>query len=522
MKTIDEGASITEETKDADHIASAADRINLPKDIEARIDFSKEPLIIHPLLGKDFRIPPSATVAISGLDYKRVMNNVDETINTIASKYADLELKYLSLWAEFQKIIRDKESGNSALGQMWELLPADTRIPDHSIWEHRRVASAIAGALPEPALLLFSIGPIQDFIATARKTQDLWSGSYMLSYISWLAMKNISEESGPDSIIFPDLINQPFCNLWLREKGLGFIEEPRKDELSCPTLPNRVLAILPRDSAEDIANKAEELVKSTFKEICFAVKEGLEDRVNGLRGDTVWDGIWARQIKEFIEIYWVVLPMGKKDEYKAFIETYKTFLGEELLKDFEKLLKEYEEKGFGPNIGTIYGQLYRFLEKGLGSRKTIRDFLQQSEPHYKCTMCGLREPVHPEKYNDQSCEKYGALVNFWKEKLSEKLPDIKASERLCAVCVTKRFAPKYYFNGKKNFGINTSYPSTSTMATSAFKLRIIENLDKPELSTKINNYLTTIEKLLSEERIRLYDTVPMIRRACRDDLGKKF
>jgi len=30
-------------------------------------------------------------------------------------------------------------------------------------------------------ILLFSIGPIQDFIASARRSRDLWFGSWMLS-----------------------------------------------------------------------------------------------------------------------------------------------------------------------------------------------------------------------------------------------------------------------------------------------------------------------------------------------------
>lgn len=524
MRIIESRASITDETEDADHIASAADRINFPTEIETRIDFSREPIIVHPLSGKKFRIPASATSAISGIDYAQVMNNVNDAINEIASQYPDseLELRYLSLWAELQEIIKNKESGNSALGQLWELLPADTRIPDHSIWEHRRVTSAIAGALPEPALLLFAIGPVQDFIATARKTQDLWAGSYILSYISWTVMKTISEEIGPDSIIFPDLIRQPFCDLWLRDKGLQWIQKPKKDDLSSPTLPNRVLAILPEDRADDIAKKADISVKTGFKEICLSVKEKLENTIEELKGDSKWNEIWDRQIKDFIEVYWAILPMGRKDEHKAFIETYKTFLGNELIEGFERLLKEYETRGFGPNIGTVYGQLYKFIEKRLGSRKTIRDFSQQSEPHYKCTMCGTREPVHPENYNNQSCEKYDALVGFWKGRLRKDFPDIKASERLCAVCLTKRFACRYYFNDKRGFDIHISYPSTSTMATSAFKLRVIKNLNKPELATRVSNYLNVVEQLLGQERIRLSDAIPMVRCSCRNDIATRF
>lgn len=515
MRMIESSASITKETKDADHIASAADRINFPKDIEAKVDFSKEPVIVHPLSGKEFKIPASATSPISGIDYKQVISNVDKAIRELSSKYPDLELKYLSLWAELQNIIKvkEKETGNSALGQIWNLLPADTRIPDHSIWEHRRITSAIAGAMPEPSLLLFSIGPIQDYIATARKTQDLWAGSYTLSYLSWTAMRSIGEEIGPDSIIFPDLLDQPFCKLWLKEKGLQFISEPGKDDLSSPTLPNRILAIIAKDNIENIAKKAEDAVKSVFNEICLSVKEKFEITFDELKGEAIWDEIWNRQTRDFIETYWTILPMGKKNEYKDFIETYKTFMGNDLLKEFEKLLKEYETKGFGPNIGTVYGQLYKFLEKGLGSRKTIRNFSQHPEPHYKCTMCGVREPVHPKTHNNQSCEEYGALVGFWREKLQAKFPDIRISERLCAVCVTKRFVCKHYFNGKKGFGINTSFPSTSTMATSAFKLRIIERGNTNELLVKAHNYTKRIIALIGDTA--LGGTLPKIFKECK-------
>ncbi len=515
MRIIEGSASIANETKDADHIASASDRINFPRDIEAKVDFSKEPVIIHPLSGKEFKIPPSATSAITGIDYKRVMDAVGDTVKEIALKYPDLESRYLSLWAELYEIIKvkEKEYGNSALGQLWELLPADTRIPDHSIWEHRRVASAIAGALPEPSLLLFSIGPIQDFIATARKTQDLWAGSYMLSYISWTAMKAISEEMGPDSIIFPDLMGQPFCNLWLRESGLEFIEKPGGESLSSPTLPNRVLAILSKDNVEKIARRAEDAVKRVFIEVCFTVKKEIENSLNELKNDAIWEEIWNRQTRGFLQVYWSILPIGKKNEYKSFIDTYKTFLGNDLLKIFEKLLKEYETKGFGPNIGTVYGQLYRFLEKTHGSRKTIRDFSQQSEPHYKCTMCGIREPVHPEQYNNQNCKEYGALVGFWKERLRSKFQDIKPSERLCAVCLTKRFACRHYFNSKKDFRISTSYPSTSTMATAAFKLRIIEKSDSNDLLIKAHSYTQRINALVGDTAQG--EALPMVWGACR-------
>ena len=48
-------------------------------------------------------------------------------------------------------------------------------------------------------LFVISIGSVQDFIAAARRTRDLWIGSHLLSEISKAAAKAIAEEGGSRS-----------------------------------------------------------------------------------------------------------------------------------------------------------------------------------------------------------------------------------------------------------------------------------------------------------------------------------
>src|SRR6266436_2828387 len=43
--------------------------------------------------------------------------------------------------------------------------------------------------MSETYLLAFHLGPVQDFIVTARRTQDWWMGSWLLSHLSQTAMK---------------------------------------------------------------------------------------------------------------------------------------------------------------------------------------------------------------------------------------------------------------------------------------------------------------------------------------------
>ncbi|NIA13606.1 MAG: type III-B CRISPR-associated protein Cas10/Cmr2 [Nitrospiraceae bacterium] len=50
-------------------------------------------------------------------------------------------------------------------------------------------------------LLAMTVGPVQEFIAAARRTRDLWFGSYLLSEISKAAAKTVRNQGG--SLIFP-------------------------------------------------------------------------------------------------------------------------------------------------------------------------------------------------------------------------------------------------------------------------------------------------------------------------------
>ena len=52
-------------------------------------------------------------------------------------------------------------------------------------------------------LLLVSIGPVQDFIATARRTRDLWFGSMLLSELSKAAAATLHREE-PGCLVFPN------------------------------------------------------------------------------------------------------------------------------------------------------------------------------------------------------------------------------------------------------------------------------------------------------------------------------
>ncbi len=141
----------------------------------------------------------------------------------------------------------------------------------------------------------FTIGPVQGFIAQARRTRDLWSGSFLLSYLSGCAMAEIRRCDG--RIKVPDVEGDQLLR-WIESDGEG--APPR-----IGTLPNRFVA-----SAEDpagAARSAAEGVRSRWKKIADCVwnkyVEGVADQGKNTRE------IWERQVNNFWEIHWTIGAM---------------------------------------------------------------------------------------------------------------------------------------------------------------------------------------------------------------------
>jgi CRISPR-associated protein Cas10/Cmr2 subtype III-B len=214
------------------------------------------------------------------------------------------------------------------------LLPADTRIPDHTIWSHMQVVSALAGCIEEggkwqPAFLRFQLGPVQEFIAAARSVRDLWSGSYLLSWLMAAGLKALSEDAGPDAVIFPNLREQPLFDLhWRREiwdrfrigdKPIWDSMEWDNEDLLTPNLPNVFLAIVPAGSASRLAERVKAAMEAEWQSIARAVwdacsKAGLtadEPAISADERELRFHG----QVDTFLTISWQATPWpGSLDE----------------------------------------------------------------------------------------------------------------------------------------------------------------------------------------------------------------
>src|SRR5262249_22310275 len=96
---------------------------------------------------------------------------------------------------------------------------------------------------PEACLLTFALGPVQPFIAAARSVRDLWTGSYLLSWLTSRAMRPILDRFGPEAFLMPAPENNPLLD--------GAVRSDRDRPSAC--LPNRFLAVVPGDPRGDLA-----------------------------------------------------------------------------------------------------------------------------------------------------------------------------------------------------------------------------------------------------------------------------
>ncbi len=472
----------------ADWWAAAADRPNWPKDIWAQTHWEKEPILIHPLSGKEFDLRTLATT-----DYRQFKECSQEHFKRLKmsdGERADWKRTLLAYWRFGAEI--PEESDDSKLGALWSLLPADTRVPDHSIWDHLDLTSAFAGVFAtdenqEVALLIVSLGPVQSFIASARTTSDLWAGSHLLAHLSWEAMKPLCEQLGPDAILFPRLRGLPLVDRWLRDEvGIDSSLFEGSDwttrgtdanPLFAAALPNRFVAIVPASHAQSLAQKAAGSARNWLQELGMKTVEELLKEAGYPDDDQ--DAYCYQQMREqiegFPEVHWASVPFSlvrprdrskQRDiDIKALQQAMQPFFPESaeqpgfLGSDAWAVLQR-ESEFFSPNPGVLYPVIHDLAERTLASAKAVRPFEQMEQNGWRCSMTGETEwlTTNPAQLKRSYRQQEDTL---WSRIHNSKPSWAKQGEHLGALPAIKRLWPTIF---AKQAGAQRFVVSTHTMA----------------------------------------------------------
>jgi len=258
--------------------------------------------------------------------------------------------------------------------------------------------------------------PVQDFIAEARRTRDLWAGSYLLSYLAGRALHAAVAAGG--TVVSPDTAqNQMYAQVGASLAGRS---APDAAYPRVGTLPNHFEIEAPPEGAVGVATGAAEAWNAAW----LAVARAVWSAAIGPWADEVTEGIWARQVGG----------------------------------DGDGAASPWE----GHWVVGDYGDLQR--------RRWLRAFARPAEAGMKCTMCGRREAL---RTRDSDPRAFWAAVHE-RLRAQGRAFDIDADgrERLCAVCAVKRFYPTV--RDALPWRIAEQYPSTATIATLPWRRAVLE------------------------------------------------
>jgi len=474
----------------------------------ARVNWAKKPILIHPLTDQRYDLGKHG--GLSETDFQDLKQRSFDHFSKLLMRengITDFRKSVLAFWRFGPEV--SEENDNGKLGALWNLLPADTRIPDHSIWDHLDLTSAFAGAFAadpenEAALLSLSIGPVQPFIAAARKMEDLWAGSHLLARLSWEAMKVVCEQLGPDAILFPRLRGVPQVDLWLRDE-CKLPDELFKDcdwnrgatdsnPLFSAALPNRFVAVVPQSQAKELAKAVESHVRQWLQRLGEDVVMLLLHEAGYDKEATTTPYEQMReQLAGFPEVHWAAVPFSlikPRNKQKqtdldvtALSDAMAPFFGVEpgqpcgfLEADAWKLLREElqlsDEQGkksvfFAPNPGVLYPAVQDLAERVLAAAKTVRPFAQTAHYGWRCSLTGESEWLTTDR--EQLKKSYRQQTDtLWAKVAGKKPAWAKKGEHLGALAAIKRLWPTLFAEGVDNAlgnkGLSRFVVSTHTMA----------------------------------------------------------
>ena len=289
-------------------------------------------------------------------------------------------------------------------------------------------------------ILHMSIGPVQQFVGQARRTRDLWAGSFLLSWLAGQLMAAVMRRGGHVLLPFVGTVQTP------NDRLLAAILGRRSEGPTVGTLPNRFKASVP--AAFDPALAAHD-ARQAWRRLAECVWDqflaGTADRGRGTRA------IWERQVDGFWDLQWVTGADPGDGSDAAWLDRRKNWRSQ-----------------WPPQEGGDHCT-------GMGDWQEISGFVRAHQRHLQNAFwIDLQRTV-------------GRL-------------DIRDVERLCAVALVKRLFPK--LSAKRQVRAigwrlgAANWPSTAYMAAVPWLMHVGAEAER---RSKLSGYVRTIEQCVGPE-----------------------
>ncbi|AOY59357.1 type III-B CRISPR-associated protein Cas10/Cmr2 [Desulfococcus multivorans] len=484
--------------KKADGIASGFERGQVPSyssdpDRNGAVDFAENPVITHPT-ARDGRLridlPFGEGESAADIVARQVESFLEREIGMkpgdggYSGKPVFANDEDAFAFARFLYIhhgMRFKlaESDVGGIGGLWHRLPADTRFPDHTIWQHNALTSALyscmamAGDMRQVGILAFSITPVQPFIAKARKLRDYWTGSVILSWLAFEGLRWVMEHLGPDHLLYPSLVDQPLVNEYLRKTWEMDDIASLSREKKIASLPNKFLCLVPLEQAREITGSIEAHIRENWSELCRKVFLEVCERT-AIRGDHLGD-MFTRQTERYWDLRSTVVKLLEKTdipEARGLLHDGAMNAATGMVDVFSSLVRENWHTEMDAR-GLLYANTHQLVQTALAAGKSLNAVTRSEEPGRKCRLCGEFEALHDSPYTGAEAAStyktglerfWNALTDAWQAEA-----DLDGKEQLCALCLTKRIAYRILKEDKTHilngcFDDAEGFPSTTEMA----------------------------------------------------------
>ncbi|MDO8724308.1 MAG: type III-B CRISPR-associated protein Cas10/Cmr2 [Syntrophales bacterium] len=537
--------------KMADGIAAGFERGQVPSynvdgNKNGAVDFDKNPIITHPTSGE------KGSLKIVGMDASP--DNIHVTAMEFLKKNIGMEAGKGDYAARFEKdpsrfavarllythlVLRFAlaEQNIGGLGALWHRVPADSRFPDHSIWQHNALCSAISscielgGTSEEAGLMVFSIAPVQGFIARSRKLRDFWVGSVLLSWLTFEGLRWVMENLGADHVLYPSLIDQPLVNAYLEkewEVSGAFMPEIWKGQPSgIASLPNKFLFLIPLEKAEEIAAELETAISNKWEKLSQMTCDYLVEKKNMSEEERKYlTAMFTRQTSHFWDFQWATARLADEDDKVGIENLLDKSQWKNPFSYLEAIRPILDKKGYpvkNSSRGILYSTSHSLVQSALAAEKPRKTITREEEPGEKCQMCGEFEVLHDKRCQGEEYKNH--VKAFWYDLNQEQQGDvdIKENERLCTVCLIKRLTPRILSETKDHilysvFNKTKSFQSTTEMALHDYYCR--RNITDVKKKKDIAQKLHKDEEHVTGEKVENRDKYYAILLMDGDNMGK--
>lgn len=443
---------LDQEAKKADILASSIERLPTPDakgsgpDVDAvRVGPEDGRLsVVHPLAGS------ADEITVPEIDPAAIRYRIGEIAYKVPRRGNTAEDCFLRVWRQLPGAFAGLDR-----------LPADTRIPDHTLWNHLDLTAAwqaVDARGGKPALLSFAIGSPQRFIEASRSLRDLWVSSYLMSWLTFQAMLPVIQRLGPTAFIYPSLRGSPLMDDHLSKGAMSGVDFERGRQTT-PALPNRFLALVPAGDSLDWRQTIVTAAQEAWHDVAEKVREALAPRLEGF--DANWDARWDAQIAATHEFRATLVPLDDLDDSrlaglkgaKCLAAIYPAIKTVETL---AKLAGRQTDRPGSWQAAIDHSAAVMAAERQV--RKVPTGTAGEGPWPLKCALFGSFEQMGPARTDDSR--------KFWEQAAamgSVAKARLRKADRFSAPALVKRFAWGAFLSDEVRAGAPRQ-PDTATLA----------------------------------------------------------